>query len=260
MRKLLWGLLIVGVGLFLAKKTSFWSYAGTLWSQVKTETKNQVPTRFEIQRVRHELAQLDNDIGAMIRPIAEYKAAVALLHKDIAKTETALEEQKPVLLTMAKDLEGNPTAIVYNGEQFGADRVRLKLQRDFESYQRMEKNLHSQRKLLEAKETSLHAAQEQLAKVIAKKKEFELRLAQLEADEETLQIARVGTKLELDDSRASQIESALADIEQRHTVQRTEIELKTQTFANDFIPVGPRQRSAGVDTAAIREYLETRTP
>src|SRR5262245_49226095 len=107
MRKLLWGLLIVGVGVFLARKTSFWSYAGTLWSQVKTETKNNIPTRFEIQRVRHELAQLDNDISAMIRPIAEYKAAVGLLHKDIAKTEAALEEQKPVLLTMAKDLEGN---------------------------------------------------------------------------------------------------------------------------------------------------------
>lgn len=260
MRKLLWGLLIVGVGVFLARKTSFLSYAGTLWSQVKTETKNHVPTRFEIQRVRHELAQLDNDVGAMIRPIAEYKTAVGLLHKDIAKAETALEEQKPLLLTMAKDLEGNPTTVLYNGEQFGADRVRLKLQRDFESFQRMEKNLQSQRKLLEAKETSLRAAQEQLAKVIAKKKEFELRLAQLEADEETLQIARVGTKLELDDSRASQIEAALADIEQRQSVQRTEIELKTQTFANDFIPVGPRQRTPSVDTAAIREYLETRTP
>ena len=77
MRKLFWGLLIVGVGVFLARKTSL-SYAGTLWSQVKTETKNHVPTRFEIQRVRHELAQLDNDIGGMIRPIAEYKQACRL--------------------------------------------------------------------------------------------------------------------------------------------------------------------------------------
>ncbi|MCI0683983.1 MAG: hypothetical protein L0Y71_17890 [Gemmataceae bacterium] len=259
MRKLFWGLLIVGVGLFLAKKTSFWSYAGTLWSQVKTETKNSIPTRFEIERVRHELSQLDNDIGLMIRPIAEYKAAVGALQKDIARTEAALDEQKPVLLTMAKDLESNPTVVLYNGEEFAADRVRLKLQRDFESFQRMEKNLHSQRQLLEAKETSLRAAQEQLAKVIAKKRDFEVRLAQLEADEETLQIARVGAKLQLDDSRATQIEAALAEIEQRHTVQRTEIELKTQTFANDLIPVGPRQRSTGVDAAAIREYLEGRT-
>lgn len=259
MKKVFAALLIVGLGVFLAKKTSFLSYAGTLWSQVKTETKNHIPTRFEIERVRHELAQLDGDIGTMIRPIAEYKAAVGLLNKDIVKTQAALDEQKPLLVTMAKDLEGNPSVVLYNGEEFGADRVRHKLQRDFESYQRMAKNLSSQRKLLEAKESSLKAAQEQLGKVIAKKKEFELRLAQLEADEETLQIARIGSKLEIDDSRATQIEAALSDIEQRHTVQRTEIELKTQTFANDVIPVGPRQRTSGVDAAAIRQYLESHT-
>ena len=259
MRKVFWALLIVGGGLFLAKKTSFLSYAGTLWGQVKSETKKQIPTRFEIERARHELAQLDTDIGAMIRPIAEYKAAIALLQKDIAKTQVALDEQKPIILTMAKDLESNPSVVLYQGEEFQAERVRHKLQRDFDSYQRMEKNLGSQKKLLEAKETSLRAAQEQLAKVIAKKKEFELRLAQLEADEETLQIARLGSKLQIDDSRATQIEAALSDIEHRHTVQRTEIELKTSTFANDVIPVGPRERTRGVDAASIRQYLENNT-
>jgi phosphoenolpyruvate synthase/pyruvate phosphate dikinase len=150
--------------------------------------------------------------------------------------------------------------VLYQGEEFAADRVRHKLQRDFESYQRFEKNLQSQRKLLEAKEASLRAAQEQLAKVVAKKKEFELRLAQLEADEETLQIARIGSKLEFDNSRATQIEAALADIEQRQTVQRTEIELKTQTLANDVIPVGPRREPARLDYAGIRQYLESNGP
>src|SRR5262245_15638505 len=204
MKKVLCALLIVGLGVFLAKKTSLLSYAGTLWSQVKTETKAHIPTRFEIQRVRHELAHLDDDIAGMIRPIAEYKATVAGLQKDIAKSQATLDEKKPVILTMAKDLEGSPSVVLYNGEEFSADRVRQKLQRDFDGYQRMEKNLQSQRKLLEAKETSLKAAQDQLGKVIAKKKEFELRLAQLEADEETLQISRIGSKLQIDDSRATQ--------------------------------------------------------
>ncbi|MCS7046320.1 MAG: hypothetical protein NZO58_08190, partial [Gemmataceae bacterium] len=70
MRKAAWVLVIVTAGAFLAKKTNVWSYAGTLWSQVKTETKRQIPTRFEIQRVRHELAQLDGDIARMATPIA----------------------------------------------------------------------------------------------------------------------------------------------------------------------------------------------
>jgi len=255
MRKLAWLLVLLLVGGWLAMKTSFASYAGTLWSQAKTEAKNQIPTRFELDRVRHELKQLDSDLGAIIRPIAEYKADIVRLEKEIGRTQIALDEQKPLLLTMAKDLEGSPTVVSYGGSDYAADRVRDKLHRDFEAYQRMEKNLASQRKLLEVKERSMQAAQEQLAKVIAKKKEFELRLAQLEAEEETLQIARVGSKLEFDNSRATQIEAALADIEQRHNVQRAEIELKTQTFVSDSIPVGAR-RERRLDVDGIRAYLQ----
>ena len=217
MRKLAWAALVLVVGGWLAMKTSFASYAGTLWSQVKTDAKKQVPTRFEIERVRHELEQLDDDIGGMIRPIAEYKAAIARLQKDIARTPDGAGRAEADPL----DDDQGPGGQSDRGTRTRARSTRPtasahKLQRDFESYQRMEKNLASQRKLLEAKESRCEAAQDQLAKVIAKKREFELRLAQLEADEETLQIARIGSKLEIDDSRATQIEAALAEIEQRH--------------------------------------------
>ena len=254
MKKLLVTVLLVGACVYFVKKSSFGSYASTVWSQVKTETKNAVPTRFEIDRARHEIANLDDDIAGMVRPIAEYKATIVGLKKDIGQFEKALAGQKATLLTMTKDLEGNPTVLVYAGEEYGADRVRAKLAKDFESYQRLETNLKSQRKLLEAKEKSLQATQEQLAKVIAKKREYEVRLAQLEADEETLQIARIGSKLQIDTSRTTQIEAALGDIEHRHNVQRAEVELKTGTFANDAIPVQERQETR--DVHSIRAYLE----
>jgi len=255
MKKLVVALLIVGACFYFVRKSSLCSYASTAWSRVKTETKNAVPTRFEMDRVRHEIANLDDDIGGMIRPIAEYKAAITRLKKDIAQSEKSLDEQKEVLLTMTKDLESNPTFLVYAGEQYDAERVRVKLQKDFASFQRQETNLKSQHKLLEAKETSLKATQEQLAKVITKKREYEIRLAQLEADEETLQIARIGSKLQIDDSRTTQIEAALADIENRQNVQRAEGELKTGSLANDVIQV-QKGRQTKQDVHSIREYLE----
>jgi chromosome segregation ATPase len=255
MRKLFWSLLIIGAGFFLLKKTSVFSYASLLWTQAKNHVHKQVPTRFEIERARHEIAQLDGDIQGMIRPIAEYKAAIARLKKDIQSAQARLDEQKSILLTMTKDLEGNPTMVMYDGDAYPADRVRVKLQRDFDSFKRLEANLHSQRKLLEAKEISLKATQEQLAKVMAKKREYEVRLAQLEADEETLQIARIGTSVQIDDSRATQIEAALTEIERRQDVHRAEIELRSGTFANDPIPVG-RPAHKTTDPVAIRQYLE----
>lgn len=259
MKKLVIALLVVGACFYFMKRSAVGSYAGTIWSQVQTQTKNAVPTRFEISRARHEIANLDEDIGGMIRPIAEYKATINGLKKEIAHAETALVGHKAVLLSMTKDLEGNPTTLVYAGEEYSADRVRAKLAKDFKSFRRLETNLKSRRKLLEAKEKSLKATQEQLAKIIAKKREYEVRLAQLEADEETLRIARLGSKIQLDDSRTTQIEAALTDIEHRHDVERAEVELKTGALANDAIPVMERG-PATVDVSAIRDYLEGRTP
>jgi len=231
------------------------SYVGTFFSQTVKDVENQVPTRFEIARARHELANLDGDVGNMIKPIAEYMAAITRLKKEIHATQTNLDDQKLGLLTMTRDLEPNPTFIEYGGEKYSADRVRAKLQRDFDSYKRLESHFQSQKKLLEAKETSLKGAQDQLAKVIAKKREFELRLAQLEADEETLKVAKLGSKLQLDDSRATQIEAALTGIEQRQHVERAALELQNETFIKDNIPVGQKAAPSS-DPAAIRRYLE----
>lgn len=256
MKKALVLLLALAAGLFICKKTVVGSYTATAWSHVKQEAHDQVPTRFEIERARHEINNLDGDIGNMIRPIAEYMAAIGRLKKDIQATQSSLDEQKVTLLTMTRDLDGGPTFVEYGGEKYSAERVRLKLQRDFDSFKRLEAHLASQKRLLETKETSLKATQEQLAKVIAKKREYELRLAQLEADEETLQVAKIGSTLKIDDSRTTQIEAALADIEHRQNVQRAEAELKTGTFANDTIPVNQRPRAA-TDVQAIRHYLET---
>src|SRR5687767_11897981 len=102
MKKLFFTFLIIGVCFYFAKKSSLLSYASTFLAQVKTETKNAVPTRFEMDRVRHEIANLDEDINGMIRPIAEYKATITRLRKDISQAEKNLEEHKGVLLSMTK--------------------------------------------------------------------------------------------------------------------------------------------------------------
>jgi hypothetical protein len=256
-KALIVGLIVVG-GVFLIKKTSLLSYAGTLWCKARQEAKNQVPTKFELDRIRHEIAQMDSDIKGMLSPIAENMAAVKRLGRDVETTRNRLADQKSTLLTMTRDLESNPQFVVYAGEKYSAERVRNKLDRDFASYKRCEAKLKSQENLLEAKERSLSATREQLNKLIAKRREFEVRLAQLEADEETLQIARIGSKgVQLDDSRATDIEAALADIERRHDVQREELELMNGPLASDIIPVQERDRQR-VDAQTVRNYLENK--
>jgi chromosome segregation ATPase len=256
MKKLLIvGLIVVG-GLFLVKKTHLASYAGTLWSKVRHQATVQVPTKFELDRIRHEIGRMDADIRDMLSPIAENMAAVKRLNKDIEATRGRLAEQKTTLLTMTNDLDSKAQFITYGGEKYSADRIRRKLQRDFASYKHCEAKLKSQETLLEAKERALSATREQLNKVIAKRSEFLVRLAQLEADEETLQIARIGSKgIQLDDSRATEIEAALAQLEQRHEVERDTLNLLNGPLASDIIPVHEGQ-GTGVDVNQVRNYLQ----
>jgi chromosome segregation ATPase len=255
MKKILALLLVAGVGLFVAKRTFLCSYVNTCASEVSSEVKRQIPTKFELERIKHEIASLDRDISRMVRPVAEYKTQIDWMRKDVQKTQARLDERKQQLLTMTEDLKANNVTIHYDRE-YPVEVIRSKLNKDFDSYKRLEKHLETQRKLLDAKENSLKASQEQLAKVITKKREYELRLAQLEAEEETLQVARIGSKLQLDDSRATQIETALTELEKRHDDERNFIEMKAGVLSTDAIPVHERP----LDVNAIRAYLQGKVP
>jgi chromosome segregation ATPase len=253
MKKLLIIGIIGAVALFVVmKKTNVCSYAGTLFSQVSSEAKNAVPARFELDRIRHEIAALDGDISQMVRPIAEYKVAIEKMRKDIDRSQAKIAEGKKTLLAVVEDLKGNPDELPFSGKMWKADRVRKQLARDTERLKQQEKQLKAQQQVLEAKEQALAATQDQLAKVIAKKREYEVRLAELEAEEETLAVARIGTEFKFDNGRATHIEESLAAAEQRIRVTQHELQMK----ANELTTIPLNDRTGPADLNSIRSYLE----
>lgn len=253
------GLVVLAVagGLWTAgRMTNLGSYAGTLWSQARTQAKRQVSTQFEIERARHEIVRLDQDIAGMIRPIAEFKASLQRLDNDLRQTRASLDDRRAALLRLTRDLETEPVAVSIAGRSVPFERAKAALERDFEGFQRLEKHSEALEKLRVAKQQSLEAAQEQLAKVIAKKREFEVRLAQLEAEEQTLKIASLGSKIAVDDNRASAIEAALSEIEQRHNVRRAELELAAGDLVSEISVVPTRPERPSHDLSKMRAYLE----
>jgi peptidoglycan hydrolase CwlO-like protein len=237
----------------IGKTTSAWSYVNTAVCQVGAGAKSQVPTKFELERIRNEIGALDGDISQMIRPIAEYKSVIERMRKDIARSQTNIDKQKKTLLEVVTELQENPKHITINDRTYTPEQIRRQVTRDTESLKQLEKHVKIQHQVLEAKELSLKATQEQLAKVISKKREYEVRLAQLEAEEETLQLASVGNDVKIDNTRASLIEDALNAVEQRQDVTRKVNELRTGELAN--INLQERNRTPA-DLSTIRSYLE----
>jgi chromosome segregation ATPase len=254
MKKMLIVGLIGAVALFvIAKKTNVFSYGSTFISQVATDAKNQVPTKFELDRIRNEIAALDGDISQMIRPIAEYKADIEKLRKDIAKSSGTLDEKKQVLLGVVEKLEGNPKEVRCGNKLVPAERVKIEVQRQTENLKLLEKNVKAQQQMLEAKETSLKATQEQLSKVVTKKREYEVRLAQLEAMDQSLQVQRIASDIKIDTSRTTQIEDALQGLEKRLAADGEELRLRANDIAN--LNLFEREPEP-LDLNVIRGYLE----
>ena len=258
MKKLLLIGIIGAVALVaIGKKTNVFSYASTLIGNVEAGAKDQIPTKFELDRIRNEIANLDGDISQMIRPIAEYKADVGKLRKDIAKQQAAIDEKKTALLAVVEKLDSNPKEIRCGKNRVPADRVRQQVQRETDSLKFQEKNVNANQQMLEAKETSLKATQEQLAKVVSKKREYEVRLAQLEAMDQSLQVQRIATNIKIDTSRATQIEEALQGLEKRLTADLHELDMTR----NDINSINLFEREPEpLDLNAIRGYLEGSAP
>jgi hypothetical protein len=252
---------VIGLAV-LAKTTNVSSYVSTAWSQARVAAKQQVPTKFEIDRIRNEVASLDQDMDRMIRPIAEHKIAVERMRKDVARDEDRLVDQKKVLLDATAAVKGaKPGEKLFYGvppQAFSVDKVKARIALDFEVYKRFEKHVAAQKQLLESKEVTLRAAQEQLQSFASKKREFEVQLSQLEAEHEINQVAAVGTDIKIDTTRAASIAQALADLKDTIDKDRAVAEMR-KDFANlNGIQLSQPQQSAAVtvDLEAIQTHLE----
>jgi chromosome segregation ATPase len=258
MRKIWWVLLVVVVGMVVVKKTNVASYVSTAWHKVKERTKKQVPLEFEIERVRDQISQLDDDFRKCLSPIAEDMATLKGLKKKKVILKAELDEKKENVLAMTRDLEGGATSFVYGGEEFTAAEIRTKLEGDFNSFRTCEAEYKSLEKLIEAKEKSLRANREKLSSIKTLKRDLAVQLEQLEAELKTVRLAQTKDKFQVDDSRLSDIKSSLAEIEHRLEVEKNMTTLNGQ-FPSDPIPVQKKAKPTSELTKEVKAYFGEKT-
>jgi chromosome segregation ATPase len=251
---LLIGIIGAAALVFVTAKTNFASYVRTAVAQVGKEADRSIPTKFEIERIRNEIASLDSDISQMIRPIAEYKAEIQRTRQEVTTGQKTIDDKKAKLLTHFQKVEGNPKFVVCNDVKVPLEKFTAELHRQTEIVKTQELNLKTKQQVLEAKEKSLKGTQDQLAKVVSKKREYEGRLAELEALDQSLQVARIASDIKIDNSRATQIEDALRKLEDKLNADRAELDMRQGENAaklNLF-----EQEPAPLDLQALRGYLE----
>jgi len=255
MKKLILLSLVGIVGSYVAVKTDLCSYTGTFLARAEKKARSNVSNEFKLDHVRLEIGKLDNDISDMARPIAVHTAKIKKLRSDIDTAETTIKERKEKLLGYLKELETGQKLIKVGDDTKSAEWVARHLASDTKTVENLEKEVHLQKQELEARETTLKATQEQLAKVITKRDEYKIRVSQLEAKEAQVKLAKIGSDIKLDDGRTTKIESLLNEVEDEQDVLLAEIELlRNGTLTSS--PLLNNRPSPGTDLQALRKRLE----
>ncbi len=247
---------VVAVVLFLLNSTMLGSYTSTAFSKIQGTFKKQVPLEFEIERIKHEIAQLVPDMKKNLSSVAEEMVAIDNLKEEIAVTRNKLQDQKAGIMVMTEGLEKGMQTVSLNGRDWSANRVREKLARDFADYRQCEAEVKTKEQLLDAKERSLDAARQQLSSIRTQKQELEIQVAQLEAELKSVRLAQTRNKFHFDDSRLAHCKAILADIKNRLKVEKTQEALQGE-FANDLtITVEQKAKSTPELSREIKAYFQ----
>lgn len=223
-RKLLGGVLLLGVGSYLLLGTSMGSYARTAYTQVVGYWKGQVPIEFEVERARQLIADLVPEIHRTTQDIAVEEVRLARLKGEIAKTETNLKDEQVGILALRDQLKEPKTVYTIGNRKFTAEQLERDLARRFRSFQRASQTLDSRKELVVVRETKLDAAKSTYKELVETKKELEAEIESLDAQQKMLEAQKVAQRIVVDQGRFDDARKALDEIRERIAVDQKMLE------------------------------------
>jgi chromosome segregation ATPase len=229
---------LVGAGYFLG----FGSHMCTAVHSVAQKIKGQIPPEFEIDRIRHELDQIDGDLASNFDALAHETVAVRHLRDDISDAEVRLEKQKKVVLTLRHDVDGNTKKVVYGGVEYTANELKNALTREFEAYKRGEAAIQAKKDELKARQESLSAGRAKIDEMRTQKETLGAELANLEAQYKKVQVTNARSQFQVDDSRLGNIKKSMKDLKDRIETMKLRQEMQVQ-FTHESIVDKVEQKS-----------------
>jgi len=245
--------LLVGAGVVAAKSSS---YVGTWCQNFRKQVTASVPRSFEIDRVRYQIARLDDEIKAKFGPIAEKMAEADELNAHIKAGRVSVERQAKQLKDLTEQVEAKSAFVTVESAKLTAAEARARLARDF-------RHLKQTRSLLEQKEKRLHALEKTIARsrehverLSTQKVEFERQLAELELREQELTMEREASPVKDKDGLVADIKSTLDSIKRGQTVERAKHNLAREFEAKVTQPDAEPE----VSTQEVRRFLDGAPP
>jgi hypothetical protein len=191
------------------------SYVKSSAKGVRTAVKETVPIEFELRRARDLLEDIIPEMQANIRLIAQEEVEVAALKGEIAKNRDGLNDEQSKIKMVRAALEQPKAQYCFAGRNYTHDEVKADLATRFDRYKESEVVVASKVKVLDAREKSLDAARQMLAKTTGEKRILETKIEALTSQYRLVKAATAGSKIQVDNSKLAQTEKLIAQIQKR---------------------------------------------
>jgi chromosome segregation ATPase len=230
------------------------SYVKTSLGWVHDSVKDNMPIEFELKRARDMIHDLDPEIRRNMTLIAREEVAVQKLADNIRDTNEQLANDKADILRLNEDLKSGSEHYVYAGRTYSVKQVRSDLEHRFDRFKAKEDAVKHLTQVLEARRTTLQAAQDKLQSMMAAKAQLEVDIEQLEARLTMVQVAQSRSDLKFDDSHLARTKELLGDIQARIDVAARLV--NADEYYHEQIPVREEMSPSSDISAEITKYFD----
>lgn len=216
--------------------TDLGSYVRSSTRSITSAVKDNVPIEFELRRARDLLDDIVPEMHANIRAIAEQEVEIASLRGEVADSQKALAEQKTQVGKVRDCLARGGESFNIGHISYSRDELKEDLARRFDRTREAEMILAGKKRLLSNREKSLQAALQLFEKTRSQRAMLENQIASLESQHKMVQLASVGSGVQVDHSKLAQTEQLINQIKKQLDVAERVLAHKAR-FVDAAVPV-----------------------
>jgi peptidoglycan hydrolase CwlO-like protein len=195
-------------------------YVSKAVGDVRESINGKVPVEYELDGIRGDVQDLKSEIHDAMHKVAKEEVKLDQLLEEINDKEQLVSKLTYDVRRLNGIAKSGETFVAHDGRQFGSEQVKTDLGLRFERLKTEQSTLGQLKQLHAVREKTLNATRQKMDKMIARKQQMEVDIANLESLHRLNEVAEVTSKLELDDSPFNQTNQRIQDLKTRLKVER----------------------------------------
>ena len=195
-------------------------YVSKAVGDVRESINGKVPVEYELDGIRGDVEDLKTEIHDAMHKVARESVDLDGLKEEIDAKEQLVSKLTYDVQRLNGIAKSGETFVAHNGDHFGTEQVKTDLGLRFERLKTEKSTLGQLKQLHAVREKTLNATRQKMDKMMARKQQMEVDIANLESIHRLNEVAKVTSKLEIDDSPFNQASERIQDLKTRLQVER----------------------------------------